>query len=85
MSQQRAWAEHSACIYVGYLTFGTAFGTDAKLAHCVLARVVAQLLDSNCTGAYVPDEDSLIPADESLYEQLQARASSCDSNLVPTL
>ena len=80
-SQQRAWAEHSACLYVYYLTPGT----DFELAHCILAKVLAQLLDSNCTGLYSPDEDGLIPADESFYEQLQAMASSRDSHLLAAL
>jgi hypothetical protein len=78
-SQQRAWAEHRACIWVDYVTPGT----DVELAHCVLSGLVARLIDENCTGVYAPSEDSLIPADESLYEDLQKMASYRDQGVVP--
>jgi hypothetical protein len=61
VSQQRAWAEHTACCWVNYMTAGT----DLELAHCVLAKVVAELLDDNCTGVYIPSEWSLIPAESA--------------------
>jgi hypothetical protein len=61
VSQQRAWAEHTACLWVYYLTTGT----DLQLAHSILATILAQLLDENCTGVYVHSESSLIPAEEA--------------------
>jgi hypothetical protein len=64
VSQQRAWAEHTACCWVYYMTAGT----DLELAHCVLAKVVAELLDDNCTGVFIPSEYSLIPAEAASLE-----------------
>jgi len=64
LSQQRAWAEHTACFWVNYMTTAT----DLELAHCVLAKVVAQLLDENCTGLFIPSERSLIPAEAASVE-----------------
>ena len=78
MSQQRAWSEHTACGWVNYVNPET----DVELAQCVLAKLVVQLLDGNCTGVYSPSENSLIPASESLYEDLQRLASYRDSGLV---
>ena len=78
LSQQRAWAEHTACACVQYVNART----DVEMAHCVLAKLVAQLLNENCTGIYVPSENSLISADESLYEELQKMGSFRASNIV---
>ena len=76
-SQQRAWAEHLACIGVGYLNPET----DIELGYCVLAKLVAELLDENCTGIYLPRESSLIPNDASLYSELQRISSARDSRV----
>jgi hypothetical protein len=38
-SQQRAWAEHTACCWVCYLTTKT----NLELAHCILAKVLGRL------------------------------------------
>lgn|SRR6266853_869090 len=77
-SQQRAWAEHTACCWVCYLTTKT----NLELAHCILAKVLVQLLDENCAGVYVPSESSLIPAEEASME-LQRMGSYRFSGLVP--
>jgi hypothetical protein len=74
VSQQHAWIEHKAFTAVQYANSAT----DVELAHCVVAKVVVQLLDENCTGIYVPSESSLIPADDSLSESLNQMASFRD-------
>jgi hypothetical protein len=74
-NQRRAWAEHSACVGVDYLNPET----DAELGYCVLAKLVAELLDENCTSIYVPRERSLIPNNAGLYGELQNMASSRES------
>jgi hypothetical protein len=53
-----------------------------ELAHCVLAKVVVRLLNENCTGVYIPSEDSLIPADEAA-EDLLRMGSYRFSGLIP--
>jgi hypothetical protein len=76
-SQQHAWAEHLACIGVDYMNPET----DIELGYCVLAKLVAELLDENCTGIYLPRESSLIPNDASLYSELQRISSARDSGV----
>lgn len=71
-SQRKAWAEHAAIVGVDYLNRAT----DAELAYCVLAKLVAEMLDENCSGIYLPRENSLIPHDESLYGELQKIANA---------
>jgi hypothetical protein len=77
-SQQHAWAEHTACCWVNYLTTET----DLEMAHCVLAKIVVQLIDENCTGVYIPSEGSLIPA-EAGYDDLVNMSSYRSSELLP--
>jgi len=74
VAQQKAWAVHRACVGVDYLNSDT----DVELAYCVLAQLVAELLDENCAAVYVPQEASLIPNDESLYLELHKMASARD-------
>jgi hypothetical protein len=76
--QQQAWAEHLACVGVDYLNPKT----DLELGYSVLAKLVAEMIDENCTAVYVPRESALIPNDESLYGHLQEIASSRDSGIV---
>jgi hypothetical protein len=78
LSQQRAWAEHTACLWAYYSTTGT----DLQLAHSILAKILQQLLDENCAGVYVPSESSLIPAEEASVG-LQEIAAHRFSGLVP--
>jgi hypothetical protein len=73
-SQQRAWTEHLACVGVDYLNPKT----DLELGYCVLAKLVAELIDENCTAIYVPRESALAPNDELLYSQLQEMPPSRD-------
>lgn len=74
LSQQRAWAEHLACIGVDYMNPET----DIELGYCVLAKLVAELLDENCTGIYLPRESSLIPNQDQLYSELQRMSCTRD-------
>ena len=78
LSQQQAWAEHTACCWVNYATSKT----DLEVAHSVLAKVVAELLDENCTGVYIPTESSLIPAEDA-FTDLQTLGSYRSSALIP--
>jgi hypothetical protein len=76
-SQRRAWVEHTACIGVDYLNHDV----DIQLGYCVLSKLVAEMLDRNCTGIYIPRESKLIPNDESLYLELQKIASARESKV----
>ena len=58
-SQKKVWSEHTACRWVFYQTTGT----DVELALCVYPKVVAQILDENCVGVFIPYLFSLIPAE----------------------
>jgi hypothetical protein len=78
VSQQRAWANHSACVGIDYLNHDT----DVEMGYCVLAKLVAELVDENCTAVYVPRESSLIPNDASLHLELHKMASIRDSGVV---
>jgi hypothetical protein len=77
-SQRQAWAEHTACVGVDYMNRNT----DVELSYCVLAKLVAEMLDENCAGIYVPRENSLIPHDKSLYGELQKIASARNAGIL---
>jgi hypothetical protein len=79
-SQRRAWAEHQAYTGVDYLNKDK----DVELGYCVLAKLVAEMLNENCTGIYIPRESSLIPNGGSLYGELQKIAGSRDPGVVPS-
>jgi hypothetical protein len=51
------------------------------LGYAVLSKIVAEMLDGNCTGVYIPQQRRLIPNDESLYLELQKLASACESGV----
>jgi hypothetical protein len=70
--QRQAWIGHSACIGVDYMNNGV----DVELAYCVLSKLVAEMLDDNCTGIYLPRDNRLIPHYESAYLELQKFSSS---------
>jgi hypothetical protein len=78
MSQRRAWVEHTACVGVDYLNHDV----DVQLGYCVLSKLVAEMLDRNCTGIYIPRDNRLIPNDESLYLELQKFASSREVGVI---
>jgi hypothetical protein len=73
-SQRQAWTEHTGCLGVDYMNRHT----DVELIYCVLSKLVAELLDENCTGIYTPRERSLAPNDKSLYQDLFELGSSRD-------
>jgi hypothetical protein len=75
--QRQAWVDHSACVGVDYLNYGV----SVELGYAVLAKLVAEMLDGNCTGVYIPRQRSLIPNDESLYLELHKLASACESGV----
>lgn len=79
-SQRQAWVEHSAYVAVDYLNRNV----DLDLAYCILSGLVAEMLDENCTGIYVPRESSLSPNDRSLYSELRRIALSRDSGVGAT-
>jgi len=76
-SQRQAWTGHKAWTAVDYVKGGV----DLELEYAVLAKLCAEMLDSNCVGLYVPREHSLIPNDSSLQGELQRIAASRDLRL----
>ena len=78
-SQRQAWANHAACVGVDYLNYDV----SVELGYAVLSKLVAEMLDGNCTGVYIPQQRSLIPNDESLYLELHKLTSACESGVNP--
>jgi len=76
-SQRQAWVNHSACVGVNYLNYDV----SVELGYAVLSKIVAEMLDGNCTGVYIPQQRRLIPNDESLYLELQKLASARESGV----
>lgn len=76
-SQREAWKQHSACLGVDYLNHDV----SVVLGYCVLSQIVAEMLDGNCTGIYIPRERSLIPNDQSLHFELHKLGSACESGV----
>jgi hypothetical protein len=76
-SQREAWLQHSGCLGVDYLNHGV----SVELGYCVLSQLVAEMLDGNCTGIYIPREQSLIPNDETLYLELHKLGSACEAGI----
>jgi hypothetical protein len=76
-SQRQAWLQHSGCLGVDYLNDGVSI----ELGYCVLSQLIAEMLDGNCTGIYIPRERSLIPNDESLYLELHKLGSARESGI----
>jgi hypothetical protein len=76
-SQRQAWIQHSGCLGVDYLNDGV----SVELGYCVLSQLIAEMLDGNCTGIYIPRERSLIPNDDSLYLELHKLGSACESGI----
>ncbi len=71
--QKQAWSAHRAWIAIDYVK-----PEDVELCYCVVARLVAELLDSNCAGVYIPGERVFAPNDAALYDELVLMASSRD-------
>jgi hypothetical protein len=71
-SQREAWAKHTAWVALDYLNGED----DLELAYCVLCRLTAELINSNCVGVYAPREESFAPYSELLAGDLQRVADS---------
>jgi hypothetical protein len=69
-SQQKAWKEHDAWLSLDYMRGGR----NLELEYSVLARLAAGMLDENCSGIYIPRENSLIPNDSFLLGELMHMA-----------
>jgi hypothetical protein len=79
-SQRRAWLEHTGWAAVDYMNQDV----DVDLAYCVLAKLVAEMLDENCTGMFMTRKRTMVPNDESLIGTLQTMASARESGVTPT-
>lgn len=76
-SQREAWLQHTACYSVDFMNDGV----SVQLGYSVLAQLVSEMLDGNCTAVYIPRERWLAPNDQSLYLALHGFASACDSRV----
>jgi hypothetical protein len=74
-SERQARTNYSACAGVDYLSHDV----SVELGYCVLSKLVAEMVDGNCTGIYIPRERRLLPNDDSLYVELHKIASACKS------
>lgn len=74
-SRRHAWPKHWACAGVDYLNYDV----SVALGYCVLSKLVAEMLDGNCAGVYIPRERRLLLNDDSLYVELHKIASACKS------
>lgn len=69
--QRAACDQHTAWLAMNY-----AKGPGANnIQYAVLSRLCVEMLDGNCTGAYIPGEQLLIPNDGSLMRALQQNSS----------
>jgi hypothetical protein len=66
-SQRQAWINHSAWAGLNDLNHTV----RVELGYAALSKLVAEMLEGNCTGGYIPQRSSLLPNDESLYVGLQ--------------
>lgn len=71
-SQQEAWREHHAWISLDYLKGNI----DPELEYSVLARLASGMLDDNCAGLYIPQENSFIPHNAFLLNTLEQLAAT---------
>jgi len=65
-SQRRAWSEHQAYMAIDYVEGNV----DLDSKYVVLAKLCAELCDSNCLGIYLPRENTLVPGLEAARAQL---------------
>jgi hypothetical protein len=78
-AQRTACAKHTAWLGVNY-----AKGPGSKdTQYALLSRLSIEMLDSNCTGAYIPGEGLLIPNDGSLLRGLQTNVANVALKLPP--
>ncbi|MGD0737779.1 MAG: hypothetical protein ABR976_21815, partial [Terracidiphilus sp.] len=72
-AQQIAWNEHKAWMAINYAK-GKA---DEDTQYAILSKLTIEMLNDNCTGAYVPGEQLFIPNDGSLLTELQQNSALC--------
>ncbi len=71
-SQRKAWAAHAAWEAIDYVKSRG----DLDLEYAILARVCAELVSENCTGAWLPKHGMMIPNDGSLMPYLRRVGSA---------
>lgn len=71
-NQREAWRVHKAWTAVDYVKGGT----DLKAEYGLLATLCAEIADTNCLALYDPREQSLIPNDRLLQQELKRRFGS---------
>jgi hypothetical protein len=69
--RREAWRSHRAWASVDYL----AIARDTNTKYAVLAELVAEMVDENCTGIWVPEMSAFIPNNRDAYGYLQKLAS----------
>jgi hypothetical protein len=80
-AQRAASEKHTAWLAVNY-----AEGPGSEdIQYAVLSRLSIGLLSANCTGAYIPGEQLLIPNDGSLLHALQRNVSMIGDVRLPPL
>ncbi|HKQ86871.1 MAG TPA: hypothetical protein VJS43_08885, partial [Candidatus Acidoferrales bacterium] len=72
-----AWAAHRGWAAVDYFRGGK----DKALEYAVLAKIVAEMLDENCTGIFLPAENQFTLNDRMLYGALQEVAAARDAEI----
>lgn len=70
--REEAWRAHHAWCAVDYL----AKETDEQTKYCVLAALVAEMVDGNCCGVWMPKVSGFIPNGVFLYSELKKIALS---------
>lgn len=70
-------AQRAACEkHTGWLAINYAKGSAREdIRYALLSRLSIEMLNANCTGAYVPGEQLLIPNDGSLLPELHRNVS----------
>jgi hypothetical protein len=80
IKQRLACDQHTAWLAMNY-----AKGPGSNnIQYALLSRLCVEVLDGNCTGAYIPGEQLLIPNDGSLVKALHRNISlTSDFGLPP--
>jgi len=66
-SRRDWWRAHRAYCAFDHMTAGR----DLDLAYRVLTKLVAEMIDTNCCGVFIPGKRVFVPSDTALYENLQ--------------
>jgi len=73
-SRREWWQAHNAWCALDHMTAGK----DLELAYCVSTKLVAEMVDANCCGVYIPGKRIFVPSGTSLYEDLRLLSRSRD-------